>query len=89
MDIENLIRAQRAFFLSQCTKEPDFRLAQLRKLDGLLRKHENDFYRAVEADFGKSAFDTYTTEIGFIYQEIRFYLKKFQSGSGQKGFAPD
>jgi len=76
MDIENLIRAQRAFFLSQCTKEPDFRLTQLRKLDGLLRKHENDFYRAVEADFGKSAFDTYTTEIGFIYQEIRFYLKK-------------
>lgn len=35
MDIENLISTQRAFFLSQRTKEPEFRIDGLKKLDGL------------------------------------------------------
>lgn len=76
IDMVNRIQAQKQFFQGHQTKELDFRLEQLRKLEELLRTHEADFYQAIAADFGKSAFDTYTTEMGFILQEIRFFRKK-------------
>lgn len=81
MEIENLLKAHREFFLSQRTKELDFRISQLKKLEELLRKHEDELYRAIERDFGKSVFETYATEIGFIYQEIKLFLKKLPEWS--------
>jgi hypothetical protein len=32
-------------------------------------KNENLFYEAIEKDFGKSKFDTFTTEISFILKD--------------------
>lgn len=47
---------------------------RLRRLDSLrnsLRLHENDLFEAFDKDFGKGRFETYTTEIGFLYNGIR------------------
>ena len=38
-------------------------------LDGL-KARENEFFAAFEKDLGKGAFETYTTEIGFLYNNI-------------------
>ncbi len=76
MDFEKLIEEQRKFFRGHSTKKLEFRRTQLRKLRDLLRTHENELYSAIEADFGKSKFDTYSTELSFIFREIDFYLKK-------------
>ena len=41
-------------------------------------------YEAIYKDFGKSKFDTFTTEISFVLKEIEFYLKNLNSLSSPK-----
>ena len=41
-------------------------------------------YEAIYKDFGKSKFDTFTTEISFVLKEIEFYLKNLTSLSSPK-----
>ena len=76
MSIQNILEKQRDFFNSQATKSLDFRKTQLKKLKQVISANENLFYEAIHKDFGKSQFDTYTTELSIIYGEINYYLKK-------------
>ncbi|MGN0202298.1 MAG: aldehyde dehydrogenase family protein [Candidatus Cryptobacteroides sp.] len=51
---------------------------RLQRLDALrdsLRRHEDELYAAFDKDFGKGPFETYTTEIGFLYNGIRHIRK--------------
>jgi NAD-dependent aldehyde dehydrogenases len=41
-------------------------------------------YEAIYKDFGKSKFDTFSTEISFVLKEIEFYLKNLTSLSSPK-----
>ncbi len=75
MAFKDILQSQRNFFASQQTKDLTFRKKQLKKLKSLVKSHENQMYEAINKDFGKSAFDTFTTEISFIYKDIDFYLK--------------
>lgn len=79
MSIQNILEKQRDFFNSQATKSLDFRKAQLKKLKQIISDNENLFYEAINKDFGKSQFDTYTTELSIIYGEINYYLKNLKS----------
>ena len=66
--------SQQEFVRTGQTLSPTFRKATLRSLRHLLQSHEAILYEAIQADFGKSKFDTYTTEIGFLYSEIDYFL---------------
>ncbi len=79
MSIQNILQKQRTFFTSQSTKSLDFRKTQLKKLKQIISDNENLFYEAIDKDFGKSQFDTYTTELAIIYGEINYYLKNLKS----------
>ena len=79
MSIQNILEKQRDFFNSQATKSLDFRKTQLKKLKQVISDNENLFYEAIHKDFGKSQFDTYTTELSIIYGEINYYLKNLKS----------
>lgn len=79
MSIQNILEKQREFFNSQATKSSDFRKTQLKKLKQVISANENLFYEAIYKDFGKSQFDTYTTELSIIYGEIDYYLKNLKS----------
>lgn len=79
MSIQNILEKQREFFNSQATKSLDFRKTQLKKLKQVISANENLFYEAIHKDFGKSQFDTYTTELSIIYGEINYYLKNLKS----------
>ncbi len=72
---KKLLQEQRHYFLSQATKEENFRRRQLQHLVELLRCNETELAAAVAADFGKSFFDTYATELGMLYGEIHWQLK--------------
>ena len=50
------------------------RAKRLYALWDALKAHEEEFYPAFEKDFGKGAFETYTTEIGYLYNNIRHIL---------------
>ncbi len=51
----------------------------LEKLKNLIISNENLLYEAIYNDFGKSKFDTFTTEISFVLHDIDYYLKHLHS----------
>ncbi len=69
--MRQLIDKQRAFFNTQDTKSISFRKEQLSKLDRVLKSNEALLYESIYKDFKKSEFDTYTTELGLLYLDIK------------------
>ena len=67
-DIENILKANNDFFDTQKTKSLDFRIEELKKLRAGIEKYESRIFAALKMDFGKSEFESYTTEIGFLYK---------------------
>lgn len=75
MDFSKIVAAQRLFFDTRQTYPIGFRKQQLKKLKNSLLKHSEKLYAAIDKDFGKSKFDTYTTELALIFNDIDFYIK--------------
>ena len=50
------------------------RVRRLYALQDGLKVHENEFVEAFDMDFGKGAFEAYTTEIGYVYTGIGYIL---------------
>ncbi|MFY0651360.1 MAG: aldehyde dehydrogenase [Cyclobacteriaceae bacterium] len=84
MSPKELVQKQKEFFNSNKTKTVNFRIKQLKKLKSVVKAHEQDFYDAIYADFRKSEFDTYTTEISFIYRDIDEAIKNLPKWSRNK-----
>ncbi|MBS9767587.1 MAG: aldehyde dehydrogenase [Flavobacteriaceae bacterium] len=78
-DYQEVTQKQRAFWESRQTFPLSFRKEMLKKLKGLIQKYEKSLYEAIYKDFKKSEFDTYTTEISFIYHNLDYYLKNLSS----------
>lgn len=78
-EIGRIVAAQRAYFGTGATKPAEFRLAALQKLrEGLLRR-EKPLCGALRADLGKSAFESYMTELGMVLDELRFEAAHLRS----------
>ena len=75
MQFNNILAKQKSFFLSGATLDPLFRIDQLNRMLLLLDNHEHEFYFAIKNDFGKSSFDTYISELGFLKRELRYFIK--------------
>ena len=76
--IEMLMRLQRTYFAAGHTLPVSFRKAQLRKLQRILKQHEQDLFDALYADFRKPALEAFGTEIGFIELELKLALKNIE-----------
>ena len=79
--MKDLCLRQRQFFNSNKTKETDFRILQLKNFKSLLKENEELLNKAIYEDFGKSAYETYLTELSVIYQEINLCIKKIKTWS--------
>ncbi|MCK4839781.1 MAG: aldehyde dehydrogenase [Desulfobulbaceae bacterium] len=78
--IAEIVRMQHDFFNSAITHSYDFRINQLRKLKRGIEKFEGQFTAALKDDLGKSEFESYVTEIGFVLHDLTNtikYLKKW------------
>lgn len=84
MNIESVLQEQRILFQSHKTKDLNYRKRYLEKLKELIIANENLLYEAIYKDFGKSKFDTFTTEISFILKDIDYFLKNLKSLSRPK-----
>jgi aldehyde dehydrogenase (NAD+) len=82
--MNQLIQSQKDFFNSNKTKEIAFRKQQLKKLYRLLLSNEAELNDAIYADFKKSSFDNYSTELGIIFSELKHSLKKVKYWSEKK-----
>ncbi len=79
---QQLLADQQAFFWSGATLSYRFRKQQLQRLLALVETNEEAIAAALKSDLRKSFTEAYTTEIGVVIQELRFYLKhlrKFMS----------
>ncbi|MBK6265430.1 aldehyde dehydrogenase [Marivirga sp. S37H4] len=74
-----IFEKQKAFFQSHQTRPYEFRKGQLNKLLQLIKAHEAEIIQALATDFGKPEFESYVTEVGFMYEEIKYYLKHLKS----------
>ena len=79
MNYADILQQQKTFFNTHATKDLDFRKAQLQKLKKLVKSNEKLLYDAIYQDFGKSEFETFGTEISFVYKDIDYYLKNLKS----------
>ena len=78
MNFQQILSQQNIFFQTHKTKNLDFRLYQLKKLKSVLKNNEEELYLAIQEDFGKSRFDTFTTELSFVIKDIDYYLKNLK-----------
>jgi len=83
-DIKSLIESQRVFFNSGKTKSIDFRIEQLKKLKRVILDNETNLHNAIFADFKKSPFDNYSSELAILYIEIDNAIKKVKRWAGFK-----
>ncbi|MGG0755900.1 aldehyde dehydrogenase [Brevibacillus laterosporus] len=82
--IQDLLSKQHQFFHSRQTKNVAFRIEALQKLRSTIMLHEQEIYQALLADLHKSQFETYSTEIGIVLEEIRYICKHLQGWAKPK-----
>ncbi|MCF6462194.1 aldehyde dehydrogenase [Clostridium sp. Cult1] len=77
-DIDSILESQKDFFKSNKTKELEYRLKNLIKLKEIIEKNEKTILKGLKDDLGKSEFEAYSTEIGFVLNEIDFVIKRLK-----------
>ncbi|MET1031618.1 aldehyde dehydrogenase [Domibacillus tundrae] len=75
MNVAEMIQAQQAFFDSGATRSVDWRINRLKELKQAIKKREDEIMEALHLDLRKNKFEAYTTEIGFLYESIRFMIR--------------
>ncbi|MEH7355359.1 aldehyde dehydrogenase [Neobacillus drentensis] len=75
----SLITKQKSFFRTDTTKDVAYRLEALQKLRIAIKNNEKKLMDALKADLNKSEFDSYSTEIGIVLEELRFTIKHLRS----------
>lgn len=81
MTIKEMIHKQQTFFKSQQTKPLDYRIAHLKKLKEMIQEKEREILEALALDLGKSDFEAYSSEVGFVLESIRHSLKNIRKWS--------
>ena len=58
----------KAFYNKGYTRSLDFRLGQLTALKKAIQRYESEIFQALKQDLGKSNFEAYATEVGFVLE---------------------
>lgn len=76
--IDKILKRQRAFYEEGTTKEYAFRRRALDRLAGALNAYEKELQEALYKDLGKSASESYFTEIGMVREEIAHAVRQLR-----------
>lgn len=76
--IQDIISKQRTFYNSNQTKNVTYRIKQLEKLGEAIRQNETDIIHALKMDLGKSDFEAYSSEVGFILKSIDYFVNNLE-----------
>ncbi|MEX1375887.1 MAG: aldehyde dehydrogenase [Eubacteriales bacterium] len=69
-EIKKVVESQHEYFLSGNTLPYKYRINMLKKLKSAIKKYEEQIFKALKSDLGKSEFESYATEISIVYGEI-------------------
>ena len=73
-----LFNKQKAYFKTYETKDINFRIQSLIKLQSAIKKYEKEIINALYQDLGKSEYESYMCEVGLVYSEITYMLKNIR-----------
>lgn len=73
--ISNLLENQRMYYKSGATIPVEFRIEQLKKLYATIKKYETEISDALTADLGKSQYEGFMCEIGYVLSEISYMIR--------------
>jgi len=80
---------QRGFFRSGATRRAEYREGALKLLYSSIRRREGEILAALRADLGKSEFEAFSNEIGIVYLEINYALKRLRRWMKPVRVVPD
>lgn len=82
--IQSLIEKQKKFFKTNKTKDVSYRIIFLNKLKEVIKENEKEILNALNKDLGKSEFEAYTSEVGFVLESLNYILKNVEKWSKTK-----
>ncbi|MDT0123158.1 aldehyde dehydrogenase [Paenibacillus sp. RRE4] len=77
-EVQVILERQRTFFRSGATRQAGMRIERLSRLKQAIQKYETELTQALYQDLGKSEFESYTTEIGFMLDSITHTMRKIK-----------
>ncbi|WP_294542970.1 aldehyde dehydrogenase, partial [uncultured Gemmiger sp.] len=75
LEIQAILKRQREYFAAGHTLPAEARITALKKLKASLQSHEADLARALKADLGKSATESYMCETGLTLSEATWMIR--------------
>lgn len=75
-EVEEILQHQQEFFRAGATRSVEYRIEQLKRLKQAIQQYESKLIEALYHDLGKSEFESYTTEVGFMLDSITHTIKK-------------
>ncbi len=86
-NFHSIVTNQQAFFESGKTRDTGFRKTQLKKFLKILQDNEQQLIDAAWKDLHKSEFETWATELGLVYGEIKLAISKVKKWAKPKPVA--
>ncbi|MDF2926577.1 MAG: aldehyde dehydrogenase [Paenibacillaceae bacterium] len=83
--IRQWLEEHKQLFYSGRTRTRAFRERQLLTLRNAVQRHEEELLAALRADLGKSAFEGYATEVGFVLSSLTYSLKRLKRWMKPRG----
>lgn len=75
IDIPKVVASQRSYFFSNATRGYEFRLNALKKMRQAIADNETMLEKAMYEDLGKTAQESYMTEIALVLEEFDLAIK--------------
>lgn len=75
MDIHGIVEKQREFFQTGATLPVSFRVEALKRLRNEVRRREDQIGKALAADLGKSAYESFMCETGLVLAELSYMIR--------------
>jgi len=72
---QSMLNEHNKFFHTGETRNIDYRISALKRLKTIIKKYEKEIINALYRDLGKSEFEAYGTEIGFVLDSIGNFIK--------------
>lgn len=76
---ESLLNKQRKYLLDEGSIDIVKRIESLKNLKKTIKKYEDEIMYALKEDLGKSSFEAYSNEVGFVYSTIDYIVKNLKS----------
>ena len=83
-ELKELNHKQLEFFRRGLTRDPDYRLEVLKKIKELIIKNEDNLFEALLKDLGKCPFESYSSEVGIVLQELNLIIRNLKKWSQPK-----